>query len=164
MPYRSNARAVKAAIRQGIDDGLTVIGQHYTQNVRGVLLSGYTTGNFSHQMRGVAGRVMYTPPYAIPGGRGISMGTSKAPGYAYELAWELGHVNIFIGGGNGIGGGRATLLGSRREGTYVRVEVWRPMLVDNTALYVNMFARNADRVFGGAAPINLGFTGTGGPR
>ena len=133
MPYQSNARAVKAAIRQGIDDGLTVIGQHYTQNVRGVLLSGYTSGAFSNHARGVAGRVMFTPPRDMgDGSRGIIVGTSTAPGYPYELAWELGHQNLFTG-------------------RFERVEVWNPMLEDNAWLYLRMMHRSVERRAGAEA-------------
>ena len=145
MPYRSHAADVKARIVRGVDAGLIAAAQNVTQKIRARLDRGYTTGAFSHHARGVAGRVMYTEPGPGPnGGRVITIGTSKTA-VPYELYWEMGHVNIFVGAGRGP---RATLLGSRREGTYMRVEIWRPMLEQNAALLQSIVARNVARFVG----------------
>lgn len=130
--YMSHADAVIARIRQGIDAGLVAAAENVTTKIRTRLDRGYTTGAFAHHARGVAGRVMYTQPTDVPGGRAITIGTSTVAGFPYELAWELGHVNLF----------------TRR---YERVEVWRPMLEQNRDLMVRIVARNIERYAGGAS-------------
>jgi hypothetical protein len=146
--YMSRAIAAKATLTKGLDDGLTAAAENVTKKIRERLDRGYTTGAFSHHARGVAGRVMYTKPFDVPGGRAITLGTSKVAGYPYELAWELGHINIFVGRGDTAGkkGPRGTSIASRREGTYMRVEIWRPTLEANRDLVVRIIARNIARV------------------
>lgn len=141
--YMSRKDAAKNTLIQGVDNGLTAIAEHYTKKVRQRIDRGYTTGNFSHHARGVAGRIMYTKPHDVPGGRGITVGTSKTNGFAYELGWELGHLNIFVARSQGP---RVTSVATRREGTYMRVEIWRPYLEEGADLYQRMMARNIARV------------------
>ena len=128
--YMSNADNVKRALLAGVDAGLTAAAERYTQQVRQRLFRGYTTGNFAHQMRGVAGRVMYTAPHDVPGGRAITVGTSTTA-VPYELYWELGHQSAW----------------TRR---YERVEIWRPLLEQNRDLLTRIIARNIERRVAGA--------------
>lgn len=133
MSYRSNLGAVRGALQRGIDAGLVAVGAHYVAAVRARLVRGYTTGNFSHQMRGVAGRVMHTPPYDVPGGRAITLGTGPTV-TPYELYWELGHQNQF----------------TKR---YERVRIWEPTLETHAGLYERMIARNVERQLAGASAL-----------
>ncbi len=146
MTYRANP-AVRRQWLAGVDRGLTAAAEFYTKRVRARLLKGYTTGHFAHGMRGVAGRVMYTKPYDYGGGRAVTMGTSTTD-VPYEVFWELGHVNIFIGGG-----ARATSLASKRTGSYVRVEIWRPLLTQYASHMVEIVARNMR----GAGGVDVSF-------
>ena len=129
MPYRSNLGAVRDGFTRGADAGLVAVGAHATAGIRARLFRGYTTGNFATQMRGVAGRVMHTPPFPIPGGRGITVGTGPTV-TPYEVYWELGFQSIF----------------TRR---YERVPIWEPWFRDHAALYEQMIARNMARFLGG---------------
>jgi hypothetical protein len=130
--WKSNRAAGERALRNAVDAGLIAAAAWYTNGVRARLVRGYTSGAFSHGMEGVAGRVMRTEPYATASGRAITMGTSKVAGYSYELAWELGHTNAFT-----------------RQ--YERVEVWRPMLVDNADRILTIAGRAARAHLDGAA-------------
>lgn len=136
-PWTSNRAAAERTLRGALEAGLVAAATWYTNGVRVRLLRGYTSGRFSHGMQGVAGRVMRTAPYAVPGGLAISMGTSKTAGYAYELAWELGHTNRFTG-------------------QYERVEVWRPMLVDNGDRIQGIIGRAAATYMRGAVGRAVG--------
>lgn len=141
MAYRSNVGNAVGAMYEGVDTGLVAAAENLENKVQHRLLHqaaggrpGYTSGNFSHGIRGVAGRVMRTEPYSRGGARMISIGTSTVAGFPYELAWELGHVNLFTR-------------------TFVRVEVWRPTLEENRQLVTDILARNIRDRTGGAASI-----------
>jgi len=135
--YMSNADNVKRALLAGVDAGLTAAARNYTDAVRQRLSKGYTTGDFT--TRGVWGRVMYTVPHDVPGGRAITCGTSTTA-VPYELYWELGHQNAF----------------TRR---YERVEVWRPILEAKRDLLTEIIARNIrSRVASAGTTVRPTFT------
>jgi hypothetical protein len=145
MTYKSNLPAVENALRRGIDAGLTAAAQNLHAKIRTRLLHGYTTGNFAHQMRGVAGRVVYTTPFDYNGGRAVSIGTGPTQ-VPYELYWEMGHRNVF----------------TRR---YDRVEVWQPIMRANADLAQAIIARNVARFTQSVATapaVTLGFRLGGG--
>lgn len=140
MSFISHTADVITRMNRGLALGLTAAAENYTQKVSARLDRGYTTGNFSNHARGVAGRVMYTQPFAVPGGWAITVGTSRTT-VPYELFWEIGFNSIF----------------TRR---YERVEVWGPMMQANADLMTRIVARNVEAQLSGAgAAITVTFGG-----
>lgn len=144
--YYSNLAAFTNAFRDGADKGLTAAAEFYTRRVQARLLPGYTTGAFSHGIKGVAGRVMFGKPFAVPGGRAINVGTSTAPTdkkgrvRPYEIYWEKGHPNLFTG-------------------TFMHVPIWMPVGEESGPMLENIIGRNIRRSLDAAgfpnAPVNI---------
>ena len=119
--FHSRIPAVNAAAWSALGTGLAAAGQEYAARVRTRLEQGYTTGDFvtGH----VANSVAVSPVERTGEGLRLTVGSPVN----YALFWELGHVNIFSRSGPGA----SSLAGNRTEGTYQRVEVWRPILAES---------------------------------
>lgn len=118
--WRTRRAVVENATWQALATGLSAAGWLYAGRVRARLAQGYTTGDFvtGH----VAGSVEVVPPVRTAEGLRLTVG-SNVP---YALYWEVGHVNIFA---HGLAPA-SSLLGKRVTGTYQRVEIWRPYLLE----------------------------------
>lgn len=135
MPYSSNLPAVADRLRRANDAGLMAGAALYRNRMKVALARGYTSGAF------VTGQnvehVVSTAPMDAPGGgREVRTGTDLM----YALWWEIGHVNLFVAGG----GPEASNVRTHRIGHFVRVEKWRPVLVDSRT----DIQREYERVFG----------------
>lgn len=125
--YKSNMPKVQATLYSASDAGLIAAAQVIVNEVKKRLRGGYTSGDF------VTGnninKVTRSDPFTDTDGmRAINIGSSQSDP-AYPLFWELGHFNIFL----------------RR---FVRVEVWRPALVNMSAQAAQAYARAFKRAMG----------------
>lgn len=131
-----------AAIQRASDAGLIAAAQVVTNDVRQRFRDrqgGYTSGDFVHDYGGVAKSITQSAPHDHNGVRRVTIGTNKRSpeGFSYPLAWELGHVNLFMGAQ----GSDASTVGTRRTGSYQRVETFRPALDENRDRARAAFAR-----------------------
>lgn len=128
MTYRSNADAVIRALLDGIDRGLVRAGAVVVDAVKENIRGGYTTGAF---VTGANLNSVYaTAPATQNGVRGVVV-TTRLTDPNYPAFWEEGHVNIFAGPKSG--GALASLVGSKREGRYLKVPKWAPALESSSA-------------------------------
>jgi hypothetical protein len=121
--FKSRRVVVERAMVSALATGLAAAGQQYATRVRQRLAEGYTSGDFTTGH--VAASVEVTPVRPIPQGLRVSVGSNVN----YALFWEVGHVNIFARGN----APASSLLGQRVTGTWQRVEIWRPFLLDMSA-------------------------------
>lgn len=143
--YVVNA-ARSGTIQRAIDAGLIAAANIVTKDVRKRFRDreqGYTTGDYAHRSGGVAASITQSDPHDANGVRRVTIGTNKRSpeGFSYPLAWELGHVNLFMGAQ----GNDASTIGTQRTGSYQRVETFRPALDENRDLVRAAFARTVKR-------------------
>jgi len=133
MTWTSRIPQVQAAFLNAVSSGVSAGGQAYANPVRRRLMNGYTSGAFSRGGGGVAGEVIVTDPEPTPDGDGVQVRVGTDVMYA--LFWEIGHVNIFVRSGPAastlLQKGEYHLPGGGVTGTYQRVEIWRPFLLEN---------------------------------
>jgi hypothetical protein len=135
-----------AALTRASDAGLIAAAQVVTNDVRKRFRDregGYTSGDFVHDYGGVAKSITQSPPHDHNGIRRVTVGTNKRSpeGFSYPLAWELGHVNLFMGAS----GSDASTIGTRRTGSFQRVETFRPALDENRDRVREAYARAMKR-------------------
>jgi hypothetical protein len=137
MTWTSDPQRMAEAIDYSLKIGVQAGANHYKSKVVERLMQGYTTGAFSHGGAGVAGGVYALEPVKDAAGW-VSMVGVSTTSWPYALFWEVGHINIFIRSGPGAstllrGGARVAGPDHGVTGTYQRVEVWRPILVEQAA-------------------------------
>jgi hypothetical protein len=163
MAYRSNADAVVREFRRGVDTGLVRAGAVLVAAVQDKLAGGYTTGDFTTGRN--MNSVYATPPASDRGGRVVVV-TTRQTDPSYPFFWEEGHVNLFAGPKSG--GALASVVGSRREGRYLRVPKWQPALEEKTPEITAMLTdalREATAAAGAVfARVVVGGVGRGGRR
>jgi hypothetical protein len=135
-----------AHLGRAVDAGLIAAANIVTRDVKlrfRERAQGYTTGDYAHTMGGVASTITQSAPHDHNGVRRILVGTNKRSpeGYSYPLAWELGHVNLFMGGQ----GTDASSIATRNAGSYQRVETFRPALDENRDKIKAAFGRTFKR-------------------
>lgn len=129
MPWTSRAALVEAALTRAVEAGVNAGAQHYANEVKRGLAGGYTSGRF------VTGNVMNSVRVLAPAVRdGDEVRAIVGSDVLYALFWELGHVNIFVRQGTAASSlmraGKYHLPGGGVTGTYQRVEIWMPTLLE----------------------------------
>jgi hypothetical protein len=131
--YKKNpkrAAQLAVGVDQGLKDAATLLRNDVMLRFK-ARNQGYTTGAFSDKWAGVHKTITRGEPETVGTTRRILVGTNKRSddGFSYPLAWELGHYNTYL----------------RR---YIRVETFRPALMENADRLRRAFALGVKRVVG----------------
>ncbi len=120
----------EAASRDGAASGLIAAAELLKGEVRKRLQSGYTSGDYVTGNNIV--RVQRSEPVVEGDVMAIRVGSTQISP-PYPLFWELGHHNVFLD-------------------KFVRVEVWRPALLDSRNAMAAAFAEGYRRRVSQARP------------
>jgi hypothetical protein len=139
VPWSSRISQALAALDTAVDAGLIAGAAVLQDAVKEKLRGGYTSGQFVTGAN--VNSVIVVGPTTSSGAREARV-TTRLTNPPYPWWWEVGHLNLWVSDapmGPQVGV-KASSVGTKRQGTFVRVEKWRPAAEESADRVASTFA------------------------